>query len=185
MRTDRLSTISRSIPCISRQEGLPTPLDTDPPGHMTCDACWEASLRAVKISITSHCLFCVYSWLFYFINSIFVDNCLILKANWNPLHWDFSLLVDTKTCLSFLYNDPLIPIYWCWTNFTAWALADPRGGARDVRPPWGPNSFIFMQFSAKMWKIIAILGVGAPPGKILDPPLVRMQRIFSSTSSFS
>ena len=124
MRTDRLSTISRSIPCISREEGLPTPLDTDPPGHMTCDACWEASLRAVKKSITSHCLFCVYSWLFYFINSIFVDNCLILKANWNPLHWDFSLLVDTITCLSFLYNDPLIPIYWCWTNFTAWGCKE-------------------------------------------------------------
>ena len=32
-------------------------------------------------------------------------------------------------------------------------------------PPGGPNSFIFMQFSAKMWKIIAILEVGAPPGE--------------------
>ena len=30
------------------------------------------------------------------------------------------------------------------------ALADPRGGARDAPPPGGPNSFIFMQFSAKM-----------------------------------
>ena len=29
------------------------------------------------------------------------------------------------------------------------ALADPRGGARDARPPGGPNSFIFMQFSEK------------------------------------
>ena len=39
------------------------------------------------------------------------------------------------------------------------------GGAPGTRapPPGGPNSFIFMQFSAKMWKIIAILGVGAPP----------------------
>ena len=49
-----------------------------------------------------------------------------------------------------------------------------QGGAPGTRapPPRGPNSFIFMQFSAKMWKIIAILGVGAPPlGKILDPPL--------------
>ena len=51
---------------------------------------------------------------------------------------------------------------WSLVN---WSLADPRGGARDARPPWGPNSFIFMQFSAKMWKIIAILGVGAPPGE--------------------
>ena len=30
------------------------------------------------------------------------------------------------------------------------SLADLRGGARDARPPGGPNSFIFMQFSAKM-----------------------------------
>ena len=48
------------------------------------------------------------------------------------------------------------------------------GGVRDVRPhPGGPNSFIFMQFSGKILKkIIALLGVGAPPfGKILDPPL--------------
>ena len=29
-------------------------------------------------------------------------------------------------------------------------LADLRGGARDKRPPGGPNSFIFMQFSAKI-----------------------------------
>ena len=43
-------------------------------------------------------------------------------------------------------------------------LADLRGGARDARPPpGGPNSFIFMQFSANIWKIIALLGVGAPP----------------------
>ena len=53
-----------------------------------------------------------------------------------------------------------------WANgyCSKWyALADPRGGARDARPPWGPNSFIFMQFSAKNWKIIELLGVGAPP----------------------
>ena len=31
-----------------------------------------------------------------------------------------------------------------------YSLADPRGGARDARPPpGGPNSFIFMQFLAK------------------------------------
>ena len=45
------------------------------------------------------------------------------------------------------------------------ALADPRGrqGRAPPPPPRGSNSFIFMQFSAKKWKIIAILGVGAPP----------------------
>ena len=36
-------------------------------------------------------------------------------------------------------------------------------GAPGTCPLEGPNSFIFMQFSAKIWKIIAILGVGAPP----------------------
>ena len=41
-------------------------------------------------------------------------------------------------------------------------LADPRG-APGTRAPPGPNSFIFMQFSAKIWKVIAILRVGAPP----------------------
>ena len=30
----------------------------------------------------------------------------------------------------------------------ALALADPRG-APGMHAPWGPNSFIFMQFSAK------------------------------------
>ena len=45
------------------------------------------------------------------------------------------------------------------------SIGGSKGGARDARPPGGPNSFIFMQFSAKMWKIIAILGVGAPPGE--------------------
>ena len=50
-------------------------------------------------------------------------------------------------------------------NLYSFALADPRGAPGTRPPPGGPNSFIFMQFSAKMWKIIAILGVGAPPGE--------------------
>ena len=49
------------------------------------------------------------------------------------------------------------------TNTYHWRIQG--GGARDARPPGGPNSFIFMQFSAKIWKIIAILRVGAPPGE--------------------
>ena len=40
-------------------------------------------------------------------------------------------------------------------------------GAPGTRPP-DPNSFSFMQFSAKICKIIALFVVGAPPGKILD-----------------
>ena len=45
-------------------------------------------------------------------------------------------------------------------------VADPRGRqgrAHSPPRPGGPNSFIFMQFSAKNSKIIALLGVGAPP----------------------
>ena len=39
MRTARLLTVSRS----ARGGGLPTSLEADPPGHVTCDACWEAN----------------------------------------------------------------------------------------------------------------------------------------------
>ena len=46
-----------------------------------------------------------------------------------------------------------------------------KGGARDM-PPGDPNSFIFMQFSAKSLKNNPILGVVAPLRKILDPPLI-------------
>ena len=44
------------------------------------------------------------------------------------------------------------------------ALADLRG-APGTPPPRGPNSFIFMQFSAKNVRNSPNLGVGAPPGK--------------------
>ena len=47
-------------------------------------------------------------------------------------------------------------------NILHWRI---QGGRQGRAPPRGPNSFIFMQFSAKKWKIIAILGVGAPPGE--------------------
>ena len=50
-----------------------------------------------------------------------------------------------------------------------------QGGVRDACPPWDPNSFIFMQFSAKklqnnrlahpLWELVP------PLRKILDPPL--------------
>ena len=42
-----------------------------------------------------------------------------------------------------------------------------QGGVRDACPPWDPNSFIFMQFSAKKLQNNRLahptLGVGAPP----------------------
>ena len=50
-------------------------------------------------------------------------------------------------------------------------IGGSKGGARDARPP-GPNSFIFMQFSAKKLKNNSTFGSWRIPlGKILDPPL--------------
>ena len=46
-----------------------------------------------------------------------------------------------------------------------------QGGSSLVPPP-GPNSFIFMQFSAKNLQNNITLGVGPPTRKILDPPLI-------------
>ena len=67
-------------------------------------------------------------------------------------------------------NQPMMLIY---TRRLASPLADLRGGAKDARPPWGPNSFIFMQFSGKKLKNNSTFGSWRTPlGKILDPPLV-------------
>ena len=47
-----------------------------------------------------------------------------------------------------------------------------KGGARDVRPPGVQILSFPCSFQPKIYKIIALLGVGAPPlRKILDPPL--------------
>ena len=43
-------------------------------------------------------------------------------------------------------------------------IGGSKGGRQGrAPPPGGPNSFIFMQFSAKSWKNNPTLGVGAPP----------------------
>ena len=49
MRTARLLTVSRSArgvcPSVPPDPRMQTPsLDADPPGHVTCDTCWEAKL---------------------------------------------------------------------------------------------------------------------------------------------
>ena len=52
-------------------------------------------------------------------------------------------------------------------------IGGSKGGARDARPPWGPNSFIFMQFSRIKLKNNSTFGSWRTPlGKILDPPLL-------------
>ena len=61
---------------------------------------------------------------------------------------------------------------WSMNNFWLihWRI---QGGAPGTRaPPGGPNSFIFMQFSAKIINKHTHFGSWRPPpGKILDPPL--------------
>ena len=65
MRTARLLTVSRSIPCIPipltpagcRPLWMQTPslpLDANPPGHVTCVACWEATLTPVDRRNDTH-----------------------------------------------------------------------------------------------------------------------------------
>ena len=55
-------------------------------------------------------------------------------------------------------------------------LVDPEGGARDMQPPLDPNSFIFMQFSAKIlpnnWFWPKLRGWRPLPSlRYPDPPL--------------
>ena len=82
----------------------------------------------------------------------------------NPVHrWLPAFKIPSCHMTSYLF--PRVTSLMCTFsgNFGLYSLADPRGAPGTRAPPGGPNSFIFMQFSAKMWKIIAILGVGAPP----------------------
>ena len=71
----------------------------------------------------------------------------------------------------FCYFDNLLPNFGRNSGYMLCAQ-DPRGGARDARPPpRGPNSFI-LQFLAKNWKIITF-GSWRPPRGKSDPPLRR------------
>ena len=64
------------------------------------------------------------------------------------------------------------------------ALADPRGGARDARPPpWGSKFFHFHAVFGKKLKNNSTFGSWRPPlGKILDPPLDRIGNLSKCTS---
>ena len=110
MRNASLLTISCSIPCISG-EGLPNPLDANPSGHVTCDACWEAQPRCgqkewqtpvktspcpklclweVKINMT--CLLFILFLFFHLSRSL---NFII--------HW-FSRVADSRVSTSLMSN---------------------------------------------------------------------------------
>ena len=58
--------------------------------------------------------------------------------------------------------------YLIFTKNKKVCIGGSKGGARD-EPPQGPNSFIFMQFSAKNCKIIPIWELAHPPRKNPGP----------------
>ena len=79
------------------------------------------------------------------------------------------------------------PIQSCWRVphpvmaegypiLTLLRIGGSKGGARDVRPSLGPNSFIFMQFLGKFWPINRLVpppwGLAPLLWEILDWPLL-------------
>ena len=75
--------------------------------------------------------------------------------------------IDVPQPLTIVYT----PIYCQYKNNTIstthWLIQSVRQG----RVPGGPNSLIFMQFSAKRLQNNPTLAVDAPLRKILNPPL--------------
>ena len=54
-------------------------------------------------------------------------------------------------------------------------IGGSKGGARDVRPPWGSKFFHFHAVFGKNVKNNSNFGSWRPPpGKILDPPLLNI-----------
>ena len=97
-----------------------------------------------------------------------------LQTNLEPLVIHVALFLQgffAHAVLLILHNAPLLPggqlknkrIKYYKIN----PLADPKGAGghqgRVLPPSPGPNSFIFMQFSAKKLQNNPNLGVGAPP----------------------
>ena len=81
---------------------------------------------------------------------------------------------DTGNLLGSLYSG-LTALTLSMLNMTR-NIGGSKGGARDARPPLGPNSFIFMQFSGTKLKNNSTFGSWHTPlDKILDPPLRKAQ----------
>ena len=83
-----------------------------------------------------------------------------------PLSYQYAdkqhpLNVHTRRCLylfSTFYEILLPP-----ANVVCEALADPRGGARDARPPWGSKFFHFHAVFGKKLKNNSTFGSWRPP----------------------
>ena len=88
------------------------------------------------------------------------QKCCVLAPN---------LIFYVKTTISCAVP---ITTFLTWT-ISPYSLADPRGGARDARPPLGSKFFHFHAVFGKNVKNNSNFGSWRPPlGKILDPPLI-------------
>ena len=89
------------------------------------------------------------------------------RSNRFMLNWRILLMRSEKNpriFLDSLYDVKQFPIFYSKIRYIYIYIGGSKGGRQGrAPPPGGPNSFIFMQFSANNWKIIAFLGVGAPP----------------------
>ena len=86
---------------------------------------------------------------------------------WNRVMFSIVIFVFQKYFFNIILSSSVV-IYSHW-----WI----QGGARDVRPSLGPNSFIFRQFSAKILPNNRFCpppnsGFGAPFWEILDSSLI-------------
>ena len=85
-----------------------------------------------------------------------------------------SKIILVNSLLAFIAKYGVLTNQWTWlyealleVSMTKIALsvADLGGGARGVHPPRRPNSFNFMQFSGKFYKIVC----WHPPGELAPP----------------
>ena len=80
------------------------------------------------------------------LHKLYFEKLFVQFALFFPFLLIFLEFPDVN-CLSHMrLNAKLVKMF----RIKSFSLADPRGGTKDVRPPGSPNSFIFMQFSAKI-----------------------------------
>ena len=103
-----------------------------------------------------------------------------MKSMWPPLTAIFFM-----TCF-YRAGGAMAPSAPPWIRYCSHilSLADPRGGARDARPPWGSKFFHFHAVFGKNVKNNSNFGSWRPPlGKILDPPLYYIHKKHRSIKS--
>ena len=95
--------------------------------------------------------------------SVFYRDTHWTRSRPLPMGWVENSFVDPRKVKSLHGNKRLENVI----------IGGSKGGARDARPPGGPNSFNFMQFLGKNWPNNSLFYSWRPLlGKILDPPLV-------------